>query len=84
MNHSPKNRLKFVDIGANLLDPMYTGIYRGKVRHEADLDLVLQRGFGVDEETNDNNDNKDGGGVKGGTEAVLDKIVVTAGTFRRK
>lgn len=79
MSHSPKNRLKFVDIGANLLDPMYTGIYRGKVRHEADLDLVLQRAFGVDEENNE--DIEDGGGVKGGTEAVLDKIVVTAGTL---
>lgn len=36
---------RFVDIGANLLDDMYQGIYRGKPRHEADLDDVLQRAF---------------------------------------
>jgi len=33
------------DIGCNLLDPMYEGVYRGKKRHEGDLDLVLQRGW---------------------------------------
>ena len=33
---------RFVDIGANLLDDMYQGTYRGKPRHEADLDDVLQ------------------------------------------
>ena len=36
---------KFIDIGANLLDEMYQGNYRGKVRHEADLNIVLKRAF---------------------------------------
>ena len=36
---------RFVDIGANLLDDMYRGTYRGKPRHEADLDDVLQRAW---------------------------------------
>jgi TatD DNase family protein len=36
--------LKFVDIGANLLDERFTeGSYNGKVRHEPDWDQVLQR-----------------------------------------
>lgn len=35
----------FVDIGANLLDDMYQGCYRGKQRHEKDLDAVLQRAW---------------------------------------
>mmetsp|Transcript_17179 Transcript_17179/g.39215 ORF Transcript_17179/g.39215 Transcript_17179/m.39215 type:complete len:363 (-) Transcript_17179:229-1317(-) len=36
--------VKFVDIGANLLDDRYTdGIYFGKKRHEPDFDLVLER-----------------------------------------
>lgn len=36
--------MKFVDIGANLLDERYTdGIYFGKKRHEEDFDLVLER-----------------------------------------
>lgn len=33
----------FVDIGANLLDPMFAGEYRGKRAHEPDLHAVLQR-----------------------------------------
>ena len=32
-----------VDIGANLLDPMFQGIYREKTRHPADLPAVLCR-----------------------------------------
>ena len=41
----PKRRLlRFVDIGANLLDDRYTaGMYFGKQRHEPDFDSVLQR-----------------------------------------
>lgn len=39
------SKLSFVDIGANLLDEMYQGNYRGKQRHEADLSTVLQRAF---------------------------------------
>ena len=36
--------VRFVDIGANLLDERYTdGIYYGKQRHEPDFDLVLER-----------------------------------------
>ena len=35
----------FVDIGANLLSEMYQGTYRGKERHEADLDDVLKRAW---------------------------------------
>jgi Mg-dependent DNase len=38
-------RRMFVDIGANLLDDMYQGCYRGKQRHEKDLDAVLQRAW---------------------------------------
>lgn len=35
---------RFVDIGANLLDERFTeGSYRGKQRHEPDLDDVIQR-----------------------------------------
>ncbi len=35
----------FVDIGANLLDDMYQGSYRGKQRHEPDLSHVLHRAW---------------------------------------
>lgn len=35
----------FVDVGANLLDDMYRGIYRSKPRHDPDLDLVLRRAW---------------------------------------
>ncbi|KAL7692312.1 putative TatD family, metal-dependent hydrolase [Plasmopara halstedii] len=42
--------LKMIDIGANLTDPVYTGLYRGKHKHESDLTHVLTRAktFGVD------------------------------------
>lgn len=42
MSHSGP---RFIDIGANLLDDMYQGNYRGKDRHDADLDTVLQRAW---------------------------------------
>jgi len=32
-----------VDIGANLLDPMFQGIYRERARHPADLSAILRR-----------------------------------------
>jgi TatD DNase family protein len=36
--------LRFVDIGANLLEDRFTtGTYRGTYRHEPDLDLILKR-----------------------------------------
>lgn len=35
----------FSDIGANLLDPMYQGIYHGTQKHQADLDIVLKRSW---------------------------------------
>jgi len=38
-------KLKFIDIGANLLDDMFQGIYKGKKSHESDIDLVLKRAF---------------------------------------
>lgn len=37
--------LSFIDIGANLLDPMFRGVYRDKVRHPSDWDQVLQRSW---------------------------------------
>lgn len=33
-----------IDIGANLLDEMYCGIYNDKQRHNGDIEAVLQRG----------------------------------------
>jgi TatD DNase family protein len=36
---------KFIDIGANLTDPMFHGIYRDKKYHESDFDLMLKRAF---------------------------------------
>jgi TatD DNase family protein len=41
---------KYVDIGANLLDPMFSGVYNGKERHPGDLSKVLERAFesGID------------------------------------
>eukprot|EP00040_Diaphanoeca_grandis_P007597 m.41552 g.41552 ORF g.41552 m.41552 type:complete len:392 (+) comp18852_c0_seq1:84-1259(+) len=38
---------KFVDIGANLTDPRYQGVYRDKVVHAPDFDAVLQRSWNV-------------------------------------
>jgi len=32
-----------LDIGANLLDDMYNGMYNGSEKHEADLSVVLDR-----------------------------------------
>ncbi|KAH7305075.1 hypothetical protein BKA65DRAFT_486129 [Rhexocercosporidium sp. MPI-PUGE-AT-0058] len=38
---------KFVDIGINLTDPVYTGIYHGTPRHENDLSAVVQRAIDI-------------------------------------
>lgn len=35
----------FVDIGANLTDPMFRGVYGGAQKHTNDLDLVLGRAW---------------------------------------
>ncbi|KAI8879492.1 Mg-dependent DNase [Backusella circina FSU 941] len=35
--------MKFIDIGANMTDPMFRGIYREKQAHADDLSLILQR-----------------------------------------
>ncbi|KAG1095470.1 hypothetical protein G6F42_018547 [Rhizopus arrhizus] len=35
--------MKFIDIAANMTDPMYRGLYRGKQAHADDLALVLKR-----------------------------------------
>ena len=37
------SRMKFIDIGANLTDPMYSGDYNGTNRHPSDLASVLDR-----------------------------------------
>ena len=37
------SQLKFIDIGANLLDDMFSGVYNEKQRHEADLPFVVDR-----------------------------------------
>lgn len=44
------SRPRLVDIGANLLDPMFQGEYRGSAKHPADLESVLERAraHGVD------------------------------------
>ncbi|CAK9833956.1 Deoxyribonuclease TATDN1 [Anthophora retusa] len=39
------NLRKFIDIGANLTDPMYQGIYYGVQKHQPDLDKVLERSW---------------------------------------
>lgn len=38
---------RFVDIGANLLDGMYSGVYNGKQSHRGDLDSVLDRAWAI-------------------------------------
>ena len=63
--------IPFIDIGANLLDDMYQGVYRGKERHEADIEGVLERAFLDSIKDHDS----------ASSSSVLDKIVVTAGNL---
>lgn len=34
---------KFIDIGANLTDRMYAGVYQGSTKHKPDLSKVIER-----------------------------------------
>lgn len=37
------SQLKYIDIGVNLGDPVFQGIYHGKRAHESDLEDIIQR-----------------------------------------
>ncbi|VVD04827.1 unnamed protein product [Leptidea sinapis] len=41
-----KSMRKFIDIGANLTDAMYQGVYHGSKKHQPDLTRVLERAWG--------------------------------------
>ena len=43
INMAQQQPMHFIDIGANLLDDMFQGIYRGKSLHARDLKAVLTR-----------------------------------------
>lgn len=45
---NPKMHRKLIDIGANLTDPMFQGIYGSSKKHQPDLDIVLQRSWDND------------------------------------
>ncbi|XP_053689482.1 deoxyribonuclease TATDN1 [Sabethes cyaneus] len=39
------SKMKFIDIGANLTDPMFQGVYNGSSKHQPDLPNVLERSW---------------------------------------
>ncbi|KAI9831446.1 MAG: hypothetical protein M1819_005045 [Sarea resinae] len=43
----PSKRLRYVDVGINLGDPIFRGIYHGKQAHEDDFRDVIQRAIGA-------------------------------------
>ena len=45
-----KMSLNFIDIGFNITDEMYQGVYHNKKHHECDLNIVFERAklLGVD------------------------------------
>ncbi|KAL5324706.1 hypothetical protein ACEPPN_009254 [Leptodophora sp. 'Broadleaf-Isolate-01'] len=47
VNGAEKWKPKFVDIGINLTDPVYTGLYHGTQRHQNDLPAVVQRAIDI-------------------------------------
>lgn len=47
INTLPTHPLKYVDIGINLGDSVFQGIYHGKKAHECDLKDVIQRATAV-------------------------------------
>ena len=38
-----KRRMKIIDIAANICDPVFTGVYKGKRLHENDFNLMIER-----------------------------------------
>lgn len=46
-NATSRERFKFADVGINLGDPVFQGIYHEKKAHDDDLEDVLQRAVDV-------------------------------------